>query len=133
MSLPGARTAAAPATASSASFPADVPGVIVVDEAETKVPESAASVRAPGSDILVLKPGGDFDFASGSSLSAAHITGVVALLVASRPQLSRDGIKALLMAAENPDSHSVSACRALALLMEREGCQAQHLVSGLRP
>lgn len=125
--------AAAPAAATGASFPADVPGVIVVDAAETTAPGSAASVRAPGSDILVLKPGGDFDFASGSSLSAAHISGVVALLVSSRPQLSRDGVNALLMAAENPDSHSVSACRALALLMDREGCPAQRLVSERRP
>lgn len=125
--------AAAPAAASGTSFPATLPGVIVVDAAETAARESAASVRAPGSDILVLKPGGEFDFASGSSLSAAHISGVVALLVSSRPQLSWEGVNALLLAAQNPDNHSVSACRALALLMDREGCQATHLVSGLRP
>ena len=124
--------AAAPAAASGESFPAGVPGVIVVDAAEAEQ-ENGGSVRAPGSDILVPVPGGDFDFASGSSLSAAHVSGVVALLVSSRPQLSRDGVSALLLSAQNPVSRSVSACRALALLMEREGCPAaQGLVSRRR-
>ena len=121
--------AAAP-VATTASFPSGLPDVIVVDAAETATPGTRASVRAPGSDILVPVPGGEFGFASGSSLSAAHVSGVVALLVASRPQLSRDGISALLLSAENPDSRSVSACRALALLMDREGCPAQSFASG---
>jgi hypothetical protein len=125
--------AAAPTAASGASFPATLPGVIAVDAAETTAPETRASVRAPGSDILVPVPGGEFGFASGSSLSAAHVSGVVALLVASRPQLSQDAVRALLISAENPDSRSVSACRALALLMEREGCPAPRPVSAHRP
>ena len=125
--------AAAPAAGSGATFPAGLPGVIVVDAAETAAPETGASVRAPGSDILVLVPGGDFGFASGNSLSAAHVSGVVALLVSSRPQLSRDGVSALLISAQDPHSHSVSACRALALLMDRDGCSAQRLVSRRRP
>ena len=125
--------AAAPAVASGPSFPAGVPGVIVVDAAEAEGPEKGSSVRAPGSDTLVPVPGGDFDFASGNSLSAAHVSGVVALLISSRPRLSRDGVSELLLSAENPVSGSVSACRALAMLMEREGCPAQGLVSGRQP
>ena len=126
--------AAAPAAASGATFPAGVPGVIVVNAAETAAPDIGASVRAPGSDILVLLPGGEFGFASGSSLSAAHVSGVVALMVSSRPRLSPDAVSGLLLSAENPDSHTISACRALALLMERDaGCPAQGLASARRP
>jgi subtilisin family serine protease len=125
--------AAAPAAASGATFPAELPGVIVVDAAETTAPDHGVSVRAPGSDILVLVPGGEFGFANGSSLSAAHVSGVVALLVSSHPRLSRDAVSALLISAEDPDSRSISACRALALLMDREGCPGQSFVSGRGP
>ena len=107
--------------------------MIVVNAAETTAPETGAAVRAPGSDILVLVPGGEFGFASGSSLSAAHVSGVVALLVSSHPRLSRDAVSALLMSAEVPHSRSISACRALALLMDRKGCPAQSFVSGRGP
>lgn len=124
--------AASPAT-SGAAFPAGIPGVIVVSAAEANAPSAGVSVRAPGSDILVPVPGGDFDFASGSSLSAAHVSGVVALLVSSRPRLSRDDVSALLASAESPDGRSVSACRALALLMDREGCPPPSLASGTGP
>ena len=125
--------AAAPAAGSGARFPAELPGVIVVNAAETTARETGAAVRAPGSDILVLVPGGEFGFASGSSLSAAHVSGVVALLVSSHPRLSRDAVSALLMSAEVPHSRSISACRALALLMDRKGCPAQSFVSGRGP
>lgn len=122
--------AAAPPAGSGARFPASLAGVIVVDSVEGSVPSTPASVRAPGSDILVPVPGGDFDFASGNSLSAAHVSGVIALLVASRPQLSRQEVSALLASAGRAGGSSVSACRALALLMEREGCQAPGYASG---
>lgn len=125
--------AAAPPETSDASFPAGVPGVIVVTAAEADVAAGNASVRAPGSDILVPVPGGEFDFASGTSLSAAHVSGVVALLVARRPQLSGDDVRVLLASAEGPERQSVSACRALALLMDRQDCPAPSFASGSAP
>ena len=37
-------------------------------------------LSAPGSDILTTQPGGGYDFTSGSSMAAAHVSGIVALL-----------------------------------------------------
>lgn len=101
-------------------FPADVPGVIVVD-AEGNGED--ARLRAPGVDILVPVPGGGFDYASGSSLSAAHVTGVIALMIAERPDISHDDVVGLLSGSRSKDNGSVNACRALAKMLGRTGCR----------
>jgi subtilisin family serine protease len=41
------------------------------------------ALRAPGREVLTLTPGGHYDFVSGSSMAAAHVTGAVALLMAA--------------------------------------------------
>jgi subtilisin family serine protease len=51
---------------------------------------------APGRDILTLRPGGGYDFASGASLAAAHVSGIVALLLAASPQLDTAQVLQLL-------------------------------------
>ena len=62
----------------------DVPGVIVVGSHPAQDAEqTGAWLLAPGDEILVPVPGGGFDYASGTSLSAAHVSGVIALLVAA--------------------------------------------------
>jgi subtilisin family serine protease len=65
-------------------FPAGVSGVLVVASAEGEGPR-AGVVSAPGREILTLAPGGHYDYASGSSLAAAHVSGAVALLRALDP------------------------------------------------
>ncbi len=103
-----------------AGFPADVPGVIVVDaDGDAK----GARLHAPGVDILVPVPGGGFDYASGSSLSAAHVTGVIALMIAERPGISHDDVVSLLAGSRSEDGGSVNACRALAKMLGRTGCR----------
>ena len=67
-------------------------------------------------------PGGGFDYASGTSLSAAHVSGVIALLVAERPGLGRDDVQSLLMHSQADPDAPVNACRALAQLLGRAGC-----------
>ncbi|WP_257389630.1 S8 family serine peptidase, partial [Tahibacter caeni] len=62
-------------------FPVGIPGVIAADAAED-AGASVAVLRAPGRDVLTLEPGGHFDYASGSSLATAHVTGALALLLA---------------------------------------------------
>jgi hypothetical protein len=115
--------AAAPKT-SLQGFPADVSGVIVVDsDRDTGVSPSRYVLNAPGEDILVPVPRGGYDYASGSSLSAAHVSGIVALLVAVRPGLTRDQINALLVDSRQTNDQSVNACRALAQLLQRSGCR----------
>ena len=107
-------------------FPGDVPGVIVVSSwpaADSALNGSA--LFAPGEEILVPVPGGGFDYASGSSLSAAQVSGVVALLVAERPKLAIDEINRLLTASRTTLGASVNACRALAQLLQRSGCREE--------
>lgn len=75
-------------------FPAGLDGVIVVGTASA--PGPAGVVRAPGRDILTTQPAGRYDFASGSSLAAAHVTGIAALLLAHSPALERGAIRDIL-------------------------------------
>lgn len=112
--------AAAPAGAHP-GFPADVPGVIVVDSVPVAGGAPARFV-APGDEILVPVPGGGFDYASGSSLSAAQVSGIVALLVSARPGLGGDDVNRLLVSSRD-GGVSVNACRALAHLLHRSGCR----------
>lgn len=117
--------AAAPAS-QPAGFPADVPDVIVVESERQFDSEDASHrfpVNAPGDEILVPVPGGGFDYASGSSLSAAHISGVIALLVARQPGLNRDEVNTLLVDSRPMVGKSVNACRALARLLQQSGCR----------
>ena len=111
--------AAAPAEP---GFPADVPGVIVVGS-QSENSAGDATLVAPGTEILVPVPGGGFDYASGSSLSAAHVSGVVALMIAERPGLRPDDIATMLAASSPTVNGSINACRVLATLLHRDGCR----------
>jgi subtilisin family serine protease len=103
-----------------AGFPADVPGVIVVGSEDDG---RNSRLSAPAIDILVPVPGGGFDYASGSSLAAAHATGVIALLIAARPGLDIDDVAGLLAGSRGKDGGSINACRALATMLGSKGCQ----------
>jgi subtilisin family serine protease len=105
------------------SFPADVPGVIPVAAAGEHGTTPAISdprvLYAPGHDILTLAPGGHYDFASGSSLATAEVTGTIALLVGLQPRLDAEKVAALLEGTSGPTpQHTlvINACRAIASL-----------------
>ena len=53
-------------------------------------------VAAPGVDIFSPAPGDRWHVSSGTSMAAAHVTGVVALLLQKSPELSPFEVKALL-------------------------------------
>ena len=108
-------------------FPVEIAGVIVVDSSGHASPQF--EITAPGDDILVPVPAGGYDYASGSSLSAAHVSGIAALLVAQRPGLTGDQINKLLVASRATMDQSVNACRALAELLQRTGCRSSEAVS----
>lgn len=113
-------------------FPVDVPGVIVVGSDELRELHGAQPhplVQAPGADILVPVPAGGYDFASGTSLSAAQVSGIVALLVSRSPDLTSDEITSLLIASQASGAGSVNACRALARLLTETGCGVRESVS----
>ncbi len=105
-------------------FPADEPGVIVVGHTtgaglDTVLPE----LSAPGDEILVPVPGGGFDYASGSSLAAAQVSGIVALMASRKIDLTPGDVRRMLVASRSPADRSVNACRALAELLGVSGCR----------
>lgn len=79
---------------------------------------------APGVDVVAPAPQDRYDLLSGSSLAAAHVTGVVALLIQQDPQRSPEQIRALLYTTARQPTGSyptpppvvgiVDACAALA-------------------
>ena len=72
------------------AFPASIPGVIAVTSAFQFDFDwmPANGVIAPGSEVLTTTPGATYAFRSGSSMSAAFVTGVAALLKQNYPDLS---------------------------------------------
>lgn len=86
-------------------FPAELPFAIPVIstgpdgqvEQPAWLPQFPNAVVAPGIEILTTVPNDGYDFVSGSSLAAAHVSGIIALLLEVKPNLSPDQIKKLLL------------------------------------
>jgi subtilisin family serine protease len=77
------------------AFPVDIQGVIAAQGLQHPVRAEAFSV--PANHILTLRPEGQYDFESGSSVAAAELTGVIALLMSTTDnRLSTDAIVSLL-------------------------------------
>ncbi|MBA8883311.1 S8 family serine peptidase [Dokdonella fugitiva] len=122
---------AVPPDARMDGFPVDVDGVIAVRSSD-----SAATARpalaAPGRDILTLEPGGHYDYASGSSLATAHVTGAVALLLEIDPHLDAKTVFALLDGSNRRADASIDACAAVRTLAHKaEGCDSVTTATGL--
>jgi subtilisin family serine protease len=84
-------------------FPAADPNVIAVTatDVEDKLFAKAnrgsyVALAAPGVDILAPAPDGNYQVASGTSLAAAYVSGVAALLLERRPKLMPDTAKKVL-------------------------------------
>ncbi len=76
-------------------FPTAIPGVIGAAGSERPLPPGA--LGAPAEHVLTLRPGAQYDFESGTSVAAAELTGVIALLMsASSTRLATDTIVSLL-------------------------------------
>ncbi len=106
------------------SFPASLPGVIAV--AASGTPMQATAVAAPGSDVLTTVPGAAYDFLTGSSLAAAHVTGLAALLRELDPELDAARLNALLVGerdASQPETvvADVDACVTVRALLSDNG------------
>lgn len=84
-------------------YPGADPNVIAVTatDAEDKLFAGAnrgdyVAVAAPGVDVLAAEPEGRYAFSSGTSIAAAHVSGLVALLLEKRPDLDLEGVRKLL-------------------------------------
>ncbi|HEU4781606.1 MAG TPA: S8 family serine peptidase [Steroidobacteraceae bacterium] len=109
-------------------FPAKLPRVLPVAESEAVASLGDDILRAPARDIVTLVPDGHYDFASGSSLATAQVSGVVALLLARDQKLGITRLRELLaQSTENHDTtrgpfRSVNACTAVVRLVRGARC-----------
>jgi subtilisin family serine protease len=125
----GITVVAAEAPAGGALFPASLDGVIGVVASDLdgglRAPAPAGShLAAPGVDILTTVPHGSYDFFSGSSLAAAEVSGVAALLLERNPRLTPAQVREVLVKSAkppklqpgdpDPDVGLVDACAAVA-------------------
>lgn len=111
---------AVPPGGAQGGFPLGVPGVIAVQDVATA---ATGPVAAPGREVLTLMPGGRYDFATGTSMSAAHISGLAALMLERRPSLDGPHVEKLLrdQSSARP-SASLNACRVIEALDSRCAC-----------
>ena len=84
-------------------FPGADPNVIAVTatDADDKIFRQAnrgayITLAAPGVDVLAAEPQGRYAFSSGTSIAAAHVSGLVALVLERRPDLDLAGVRRLL-------------------------------------
>jgi hypothetical protein len=95
-----------------------------------------APLRAPGREILTLLPGGHYDFASGTSVATAHVTGIVALLLAKNSKLTGTAVYQLLrdttVRVESGSDDSVDACGAVTALIGHGLCHNGTTAGGSR-
>jgi len=60
------------------------------------------AVSAPGVNVLVAEPGGGYRIDSGTSIAAAHVSGIAALLIERNPRLSPQALRNVLTATARP-------------------------------
>lgn len=106
--------AAAPPPGEKDLFPTSVISVIAVASIEG-AHTPGASVRAPGVDVLTTFPGNRYDYASGSSLASAHVSGIVALMRSLDRQLTPQQVRGLLSAHASLSAATVLRDEAAAL------------------
>ena len=111
-------------------FPSTMTGVIGVGTMQLNGSAEGVSntaLFAPGNRILVAVPTNRYDFRSGSSLAAAHVSGVVALLLAVAPDQSAETIHGILQRSQVTELGSmisVNACNALNLVVLSDQCSS---------
>ena len=84
-------------------YPAANPNVIAVSGTDAKEKLFAASNRgnyialaAPGADIFLPAPDGKYQMTSGTSFSAAYVSGIAALVLERNPALKPNEVRAIL-------------------------------------
>jgi subtilisin family serine protease len=98
----------------SENFPANLPQVISVQSLTNKnTPALQNSLAISGEKILTTLPHATYDFISGSSMSTAEVSGIIALLLELNPDLTFAEIQTLLKSnstAQNGINAKLAVC-----------------------
>ena len=112
-------------------FPAKLSEVIAVSDQESNslVGLAAHSQRifiAPGEEILTTLPNNTYDFVTGASFAAAHVSGIIALLLEKAPTLTPREVIAVLRESVSVVNWGilVDSCRAFMRLGVAKACQS---------
>ena len=113
-----------------AELPMSIPVIAAGPDGKARQPSWLAKYPgiavAPGVEILTTVPKDGYDFESGSSLAAAHVSGIIALLLELQPGLSPKQIKAALIknGKQQPTipPQTLDVCAILASLNLGGGC-----------
>lgn len=106
-------------------FPRKQPGVLYGRNSSTPDgQDSDDCFPAPGTDVLTVQPGSGYGVLNGNSLSAAHISGTVALLLEMHPELDSNAVTDALQSSlvDGSATASINACLALRSLDTRLDC-----------
>lgn len=81
--------------------------VAAVDEADRLIDQSgfgrnSVALAAPGRFIFSTRPGGDYGYSGGTSMAAAFVSGVAALVLAKNPTLTGTQVKEILVSSARP-------------------------------
>ena len=119
------------------SFPSSLAGVLAVRDgglagATGAFPPAAnggaASLAAPAVDILTTVPQASYDYFSGSSVAAAQVSGIAALLLERQPGLKPAEVRRLLLETARSEAAPAvgvaDACAPLARLGSGGTCEA---------
>lgn len=117
-------------SASNNGFPASMKRVIAVKTAQRQGPAEPLdehAISAPGDEILTTLPHGTYNFMSGSSFAAAHVSGLIALLLELKPHLATGQLVSILLdsmrrPAADQGLERVDACAAIAGISGSPAC-----------
>ncbi|MEM9357674.1 MAG: S8 family serine peptidase [Pseudomonadota bacterium] len=86
-----------------AAYPAAYDGVIAVTATDTndKLYTNAnrgqyIELAAPGVDVFVVAPKGTHSFSTGTSMAAAHVSGLIALIIQQRRKIDQQAVRSIL-------------------------------------
>ena len=97
------------------NFPASMPGVIaarssVIEQGNFKsISVQTDTVNAPGDEIVSTTPNSNYNYFTGSSFAAAHVSGAVALLLQLDPSLTPHQVKQILLASHKGAANKMQA------------------------
>jgi subtilisin family serine protease len=126
-------------------YPAAYPEVIAVTatDSDDRVFRQAntgryVAIAAPGVEVVAPHPGRTYQFSTGTSIAAAHVSGVAALLLERNSQLTPDDIRTILVATADKLTGGfgpgrVNALKAVTVTTKMPaGSISTHQLSGIR-